>query len=163
MHWYAIHTKPHQERIAGQNLKKLGIETFCPQLKLNKVIRRKRQAVIRPLFPGYFFAHFNLDRHYRTVSYTQGVQKLVCFGPNPAVVDEEIIESIKSKLHEGYVMMQPSSFSPGQTVRIHEGPLQGLEAIFEQELSDHRRMVLLLRALSYQARVVVDLEQVMAG
>ncbi len=85
---------------------------------------------------------------------------MVTFGAVPATVDEEMIDSIKSRLQEGYVTVQPSSFTAGQTVRIRGGPLQGLEAIFEREMGDQRRVVLLLRTLSYQARVVMDLEQV---
>jgi len=53
-----------------------------------------------------------------------------------------------------------STFRPGQVVRIQEGPLHGLEAIFEREMPGYQRAVLLLRALSYQARVVVDMAHI---
>ncbi len=160
MYWYVVQTKPNQENLAQGNLQRFGVEIFNPQLRQNRVIRGRRQTVICPLFPGYLFARFNMDTHYRAVNYAQGVRKLVAFGPVPVTVDEEIIESIKSRCHDGCVTVTPSSFTPGQVVRIQEGPLRGLEAIFEQEMSDHQRAVLLLRALSYQARVVVALEHV---
>ena len=163
MNWYAINTKTHREDVAELNLQRLGVETFCPQLKQDKVIRRRRQTVIRPLFPGYLFARFNLAIHYRAVNYAQGVRKIVTFGSAPEAVDEVIIESIKSRARDGFVTVQPSSFTPGQVVRIQEGPLQGLEAVFEMEMSDHQRVVILLRTLSYQARVVVPLEQVVGA
>ena len=163
MNWYAINTKTHREDVAELNLQRLGVETFCPQLKQDKVIRRRRQTVIRPLFPGYLFARFNLATHYRAVNYAQGVRKIVTFGSTPEAVDEVIIESIKSRARDGFVTVQPSSFTPGQVVRIQEGPLQGLEAVFEMEMSDHQRVVILLRTLSYQARVVVPLEQVVGA
>jgi len=158
MNWYAVNTKPHQEDLAELTLQRLGVETFCPQLKQNKVIGQRRLTVTGSLFPGYLFARFNLDTHYRAVNYAQGVRKVVTFGPDPAIVDAEMIESIKSKLQDGYVTVQRSLFTPGQTVRIQEGPLRGLEAIFVQEMSDHQRVMLMLQTLSYQARVVVDLE-----
>src|SRR3972149_8465934 len=160
MHWYAVNTKPRQENIAQWNLKRLGVEAFCPQLKQNKVIRRKRQVVVGPLFPGYLFVRFNVDTHYRAVNYAQGVRKLVAFGPVPVVVEDEIIESIKSRLDDGCMTVPVSSLTPGQIVRIHEGPFEGFEAVFEREMSDHQRVVLLLRTLSYQARVVVDREHI---
>jgi len=53
-----------------------------------------------------------------------------------------------------------SSFTPGQKVRIQDGPLQGLEAIFEREMSDRQRVVLLLQSVAYQARVVVHVDQI---
>ena len=30
MSWYAIYTKPHQERLASSNLRSVGVETFLP-------------------------------------------------------------------------------------------------------------------------------------
>jgi transcriptional antiterminator RfaH len=159
MNWYAVNTKPHQEYLAELALQRLGVETFCPQLRQTKMIRQRLQTVTGPLFPGYLFVRFDLDVHYRAVNYARGVRAVVRFGPDPAVVDSEMIESIKSRLLDGYVIVQPL-FSPGQAVRIQEGPLRGLEAIFVQEMSDHQRAVLLLQTLSYQARVVADLEQI---
>ena len=158
MNWYAVNTKPRQENIAQLNLEKLGVEAFCPQLKQNKVIRRKRQMVVGPLFPGYLFVRCDVRTHYRAVSYARGVQKMVAFGSIPETVDEEMIESIKSRFEDGYVIIQPPSFLPGQTVRVQQGPLEGLEAVFEREMPAQQRVVLLMNALSYQARVVVDRE-----
>ena len=160
MEWYVASTKPREDNIARCNLERLGVETFCPQLKQNKIIRRKRQTVVGPLFPGYLFVRFNFDTHYRAVSYAQGVRGLVTFGAVPARVEMETIDSIKSRLEDGCLTIQPPVFLPGQTVRIQEGPLQGLEAIFEREVSGRERAVLLLNALSYQAHVVVDIENV---
>ena len=160
MNWYAVSTKPGQEDLATQNLIRVNMETFCPKIKQNKVIRRKRQVVIHPLFPGYFFARFNIETDFRTVNYAHGVRRVVKFGSVPAKVDEETIQSIQSRLQDGYVTIQPSTFTPGQTVRILEGPLKGLEAVFEREMTDQQRVVLLLQSLSFQARVVLDLEYV---
>jgi transcriptional antiterminator RfaH len=160
MEWYVVNTQPRREDFAEQNLKRLGIETFSPRIRQEKVIRRDRRTVIAPLFPGYIFARFNLDTHYRAVSYAHGVQKLVAFGDAPTTVDEEIIDSIKSRISEGYIHLDLPLFKPGQLVRIDTGPLQGLEAVFEKEMNDHQRSMLFLGALSYQARVVVNLEQV---
>lgn len=163
MQWYAVNTKPHQEHLAELNLTRIGVETFFPQFTQSKLVRRKRQTVINPLFPGYMFARFELETHYRAVTYSHGVRKVVDFGRAPAVVDDEIIRAIQSTIHDGFVALPHPSFTPGQVVRIKEGPLRGLEAIFEREMGDHERVVLLLRALSYQARVIMDLEQLVSA
>lgn len=160
MLWYAVTTKPHQEKQAGLNLESLGVETFCPQIKRKKVIRRRLQTVIDPLFPGYIFARFDIERSYRTVSYARGVRSIVAFGPMPAPVDEEIIAAINARLHNGCLTVPATSYTPGQSVRIQEGPLQGLEAIFEREMTGQQRVVLLLRVLAPQWRVVLPIEQV---
>jgi len=160
MHWYAVSTKPHQEHIVEANLEKVGIETFCPRLRESRIIRRSRQITINPLFPGYVFAKFCVVRQFRTVVYARGVRNVVAFGSTPAKVDQGIIENIQAKLRDGHVVIRPQMFKTGQVVRIQEGPLCGLEAVFEREMSGQQRAMLLLRTLAYQARVVVDLQSI---
>jgi transcriptional antiterminator RfaH len=112
------------------------------------------------LFPGYLFARFHADTQYRAVNFAGGVRRVVAWGAEPSVVDKEIIDSIRSRMQDGYVIISPAPFTPGQTVRILEGPLQGLEAVFERDLSDKQRVIVLMQALSYKARVVIDREHV---
>ncbi|TLY44372.1 MAG: hypothetical protein E6K58_03070 [Nitrospirae bacterium] len=160
MHWYVINTKPHREKEAELQLKRLSVETFLPLLRRSKIIRRMRKTVTGPLFPGYLFARFDLNEHHRAVSYARGVRKIVEFGSTPARVDEELIQGMKTRLCNGYVSLAPRLLAPGQVVKIQDGPLSGFEAVFEREMPDHQRVVLLLRTLAYQARVVVPSEQV---
>jgi len=160
MYWYAVSTKPHHERRAELNLQQLGVETFNPQLKESKVIRRVRRVVTVPLFPGYLFAKLDLDNQFRAVSYAKGVRRIVAFGSTPAKVDEELIKDIKDRLINGEAIAPHRVLKAGQTVRIQDGPLGGLHAVFERELTGQQRAILLLRTLAYQARIVVPLEQV---
>lgn len=158
--WYTISTKPHQEAVAEANIRRLGVETFCPQVKQQKLIRRKYETCVAPLFPGYMFARLDLDHHYRFILFARGTKKIVCFGEEPAVVEDSLIEGIRSRLLDGRMLDLGREFNCGQVVRIDEGPLHGLEAVFEREVTGAQRAVLLLKALSYQARVVVDLKAI---
>lgn len=160
MHWYVIGTKSHHERIAQIALEQFGVEIFSPRIKEHRVVRRVRREVINPLFPGYVFARFELETQYRAVIHARGVRKVVSFGENPAIVDDAMIDSIRRKLSNGCLVLPCSEFRMGQVVRIHEGPLRGLEGIFQKELTGSQRAILLLHALSYQARVEVDLDQI---
>ncbi len=160
MHWYAVRTKPNQERQAELSVQRLGVETFYPQMKQRRVIRRREQMIIGSLFPGYLFARLNMAVHYRAAKYARGVLDLVAFGSIPAIVDDEIIEGMRARLRDGCLTLPAPALTPGEVVRIQAGPLQGLEAVFEREMSDHQRIVLLLRTLTYQARVVLPFEQV---
>ena len=83
-----------------------------------------------------FRAVYSLKTHYRAVNYAQGVLRLVSFGATPAIVDGNIIESIRSRIEDGFVNLQSSS-NAGQRVRILEGPFQGLEVVFYKGLSDY--------------------------
>ncbi len=159
-HWYAINSKPHHELLAESSLKVLGVETLCPLLRETKVVRGKFRESTSPLFSGYLFARFDLDQLYRGVLYARGVKKIVVFGVEPAVVDDEMIEGIRSRLKDDCVVRSGPSFHPGQSVRIQQGPLHGLEAVFDREMKGEQRAVLLLKALFYQARLVVDLQDI---
>lgn len=162
MQWYAVNAKPRQERLVELSLARLGIETFCPRFRRTKLIRRRWSSVTGPLFPGYLFAQFDLDACYRAVNFAQGVRKLVNFGRKPVVVSEEIIRSIRDRMEDGCMKLERPPLKPGQSVRIQGGPFRGLEAIFEHAMSDEQRVVLLLRTLAFQARVVVSLDDVIA-
>src|SRR5688572_10077367 len=114
MNWYAVNTKAHQEHQAEANLLRLGLETFCPQLKQSRVVRRVRKTVIIPLFQGYLFAKFHIGTHFRGVTYARGVRKIVAFGSTPATVDEELIQAIRNRLLDGYVAVPDQVLKPGQ-------------------------------------------------
>jgi transcriptional antiterminator RfaH len=161
MNWYLVNTKTHSEKMAEMNLQRLGVEVFCPLLQQEKIIRRKRQTVVSPLFPGYLFAKFDPAHQYRAVHYATGISKVVMFGATPAKVEEELIDAMKANMFNGFVRIAVQApFKPGQKVRIQDGPFRGLEAVFECEMSDRQRVAILLQAVAYQARVVVRTEQV---
>ena len=160
MHWYAVSTKPHREKQAELHIMQCGIECFLPLLKESKIIRRTRKTVIEPLFPGYLFVRFELERHYRAVSYATGVRKIVEFGSGPVKLDETMIDGIKERLNNGYVTLMPVRPMHGQVVRIKGGPLAGLEAVFVRQMTDRNRALLLLTTLGFHARLTLSLDQV---
>ncbi|MDT7041581.1 transcription termination/antitermination NusG family protein [Candidatus Nitronereus thalassa] len=156
MDWYLIRSKIRQEFLAEANLHRWDIESFCPQIKQTKARRGKKQTVIAPLFPGYLFSKFDLGRDYRKVTYAHGVADVVMFGSTPAKVDDSIIQGIRSRMEDGFVSLDSYSFSPGETVQIQEGPFKGLLAVFERELTGTQRVALLLKSVSYNARLIVE-------
>lgn len=163
-HWYVVSTKPNHENQAEQNIARLGIECFLPLLQEQKIVRRKARTIVTPLFSGYLFVRINLLEHYRKLIYTRGVKRMVEFGSGPVAVDASTIDAIRSTMADSkvYVLEKPNDrkLSHGELVKIKEGPLAGLEAIFMHEMSGRQRAVVLLHALALQARAVVDLDQV---
>lgn len=163
MFWYVLHIKPRREKIAILNLQRLGVEAFSPFIKNSKATYRGRETAPQPFFPGYIFCKFDLRLQYRMVNYSSGVVRVVRFGSTLAYVEEEIIESIKERTENGLVKLNPSSITMGQVVRIQEGPLKGFEAVFESYLKDSDRVAVLLRNVSYQTRVIMDVGNIDAG
>ena len=74
LRWYVIKAQAKRERIAAKNIHaRYGLEVFCPQIKYEKSTLRGKVLWTEALFPGYFFARFDLAMYYRQVCYAQGV------------------------------------------------------------------------------------------
>ena len=155
--WYLVKTKPQNEHRVETRLTGAGYETLFP--RIHKRNRRTKAIETRPLFPTYLFVRFPYEQ-LKTIRYTHGVARVVTFGPEPQEVGEEIIEAVRGRMdEEGIVTLlrPPVEWKPGQRIRIGEGPFEGLEAIFLEEIPDRDRVVLLLDAVSsYKVTVPKD-------
>jgi transcriptional antiterminator RfaH len=160
MNWYAIHTKPRQEGLAQVSLQREAVETFFPKLRRRRTIRRVRRWVTGPLFPCYIFARFDAEKSRRLVRYANGVTNIVSFGNKPAVVDEAIVSAILEHAREDVVTVKPPTLKAGDMVEIQDGPLRGLHGIFEREMGDSERVVVLLETIASAARVQLARDQV---
>jgi transcriptional antiterminator RfaH len=158
--WYAVMTKPRKEQTSVSFLEQVGIETYYPEI--NECLSVKGRHCVRRigLFPGYFFARFDYDRQYRTVSYCRGVRKIVTFGRTPAEVEPDLLDDIRRGLSRQDIIPIIPRPRHGEVVRISHGPLAGVEGIFDSCLSGKERVVVLLQALSYQTRAIVKLSDI---
>jgi len=160
--WYALYTKPRQEQRLAEELRARGIETFLP---LYTERRRGEVPRARPLFPCYLFGRADLE--VVGVSFFRwlpGVRALVSFGGVPARVPEEAIALVRKRLLEVEVCggFRPARFRPGERVRVREGPLAGLEAVFEGPLEPSERVRILIRFLGECNRAEVPVEMLEA-
>ena len=156
--WYLVKTKALNEMRVHTRLTGAGYEVLFPKIE-KKSNRHRGQFEKRPLFPTYLFVRFHGDE-LKTIKYTHGVARVICFGPEPHEVGEEIIAAVRARMdEEGIVKLEPKMvvLSPGQRVKIGEGPFAGFDAIFVEELPDRERVVLLLNAVSsYRLTVEKD-------
>jgi transcriptional antiterminator RfaH len=156
--WYVIKTQPKQEVRAECNLRVLGINTFLPRISERQTIHFTGLPayVIRPLFPRYLFAQFEISSMLRRVCFTRGVHSVVNFGNGPASVDDEIIEMIQSRVNEDGLVKLDNDLNEGDQVMIHNGPLRDLVGVFQYDIKGTDRVAILLSAISYQGRVVIE-------
>src|SRR5436190_23940175 len=94
--WYAIQTEPQEELRATDNLNAWSVETFAPawRKRRSSLSRPSTSSLLKPLFPGYIFARFDVLNSLRRINYTRGVLRVVSFGGGPVPIQEEIIETI---------------------------------------------------------------------
>jgi transcription antitermination factor NusG len=156
MQWFAIQARVNAEPVAEANLRALPIETFLPLVRrrVHHATRAPR-TVLRPLFPRYLFAQFCVAVSLRAVRYTRGVLRVVGSGAEPWPVDDAIIADIRERIGpEGYVQLEERPFRAGDRVSVTAGPLAGWSGVFDSDLRDSERVVILIDTLR-QGRVVV--------
>jgi transcriptional antiterminator RfaH len=155
--WYAIHTHPCREAVAAMNIERLGLEVFLPKMKKTKSVWGVAQMVVKPLFSGYLFARFSPANYLHLIQYARGVRRVVGNGERPLPVDDEIIMAVRSGMDEdGYLRITPRPLQRGDRVVVQDGPLQGLIGTLDQEMDDRQRVIILLEAIEYQARILIE-------
>jgi len=126
-HWHAVHTRSRHEKILAGLFAQMGVEHFLPLRRVLSQWADRKKWVQKPMFPGYLFVHIATE-DFPTVSRARGAVRLLGPAPdNPSVVPDADVENIR-RLIGGVVPVEPCPYNihPGQSVRITDGPLQGV-------------------------------------
>jgi transcriptional antiterminator RfaH len=128
--WFAIATKPRQEKVAEVNLKRQGYHAVLPLIEARKRRQNKWTTVTEPLFSGYLFVRLELGKdNLAPIRSTLGCRDLVRIGSRLVPVPEDVIEpllSLSSSPKTGKVL-----FSEGDVVSFAQGAFAGLQGIFK--------------------------------
>ena len=156
--WYVVHTHSRQEDRVDNNLKAWGVETFNPKIResLCRPYAQTLSFVIKPLFPGYLFARFDMEKMLHNIRYTRGVHSLVSTGMVPTPLEDTLVSFMQSRLDENGFIQLVEDLRPGDVVSIHHGPLQSFEGVFVRRMKGSDRVMILLQSVNYQAHVIVD-------
>jgi transcriptional antiterminator RfaH len=156
--WYVVHTHLRQEERANENLRSWGVETLHAKLRTRRYneFTGAPTFITQPLFPRYIFAKFNAREQLPKIRFTRGVHNVVCFGESPPSVDQDIIDLIRARIDENGFVRANDELKPGDKVVISAGPLRNLIGIFERKIKGSDRISILLTAIEYQGRLVVN-------
>lgn len=124
--WYALNAKTCCEAIASASLERHGVVVFLSMLREGSDSRKISSSDIALVSKVSLCESSQL----RSVTYAGGVKKIVTFWSGPSMVDESIMDAMWSQFTEGVIELSEDRFSPGQIVRIQDGALCGLEAVF---------------------------------
>ncbi len=152
--WYAVHTHPHAEAKALDNLLRQGYRAYLPRYRAYVSHARRRRLALRPLFPRYLFA--GLDRaemRWRPILSTFGVSGVVRAGDRPAPVPGDIVAAIRERERQGAFDRLDSrpALRPGELVRVTAGAFEDMVGRLV-ELHDRDRVVVLLELLGRAVR-----------
>ena len=159
-YWYLATAKPRQEARAVENLNNQKIKAFCPTVKIEKLLRGKKQIVTEALFTGYLFINLSpQDALWHKVRSTRGIRDWVRFAGEVAKIPDNLVTSLIQANVEPEQQLVISHFNKGQAVRILSGPFAGLKAIYDKEDGEMRSMIL-VNFLGQTNRLQVPNEQI---
>jgi transcriptional antiterminator RfaH len=160
LRWYAIQTKANKEKEVEKRLSDLRIQVFLPWMRTRRRIGSRFHWVLAPLFPGYLFCRLDLIESGKAARYAPGVRDFLKFGNHIAEVGGEIVTSLRERCPDGVAQIDLVSAKPGDAVKINEGPVSGLEAVFEKKMKGSERVAVLLDILGRQTRLVLPSETI---
>jgi len=157
MTWYALQHKPGQGNRAVQHLQNQHVTCFYPKIAVEKIKGGKRLKKLEPLFPGYLFVNVEQDDPvWSKLRSTLGVIKVVSFANRPAPIPNEVIDHLKLSLDS---VAELGGIKVGQALTLHEGPFEGLNAIFEAYDGEERAIVL-IEFMQTRQRIAVPLSAI---
>ena len=159
MAWFVVRVKPQMEERALWHLLNQNFEAYLPRYRKRIRHARKTKTVLRPLFPGYLFVNMDTARQrWRSVNGTVGVIALVQFGDMPASVPADLVNAIRQhEDQDGAIRIEPQGLQKGDRVRVREGAFADYTALLD-EISDDKRVVLLLDFMGREVRVKASME-----
>ncbi len=158
--WYVIHTKPGNEGRVDANLSNQEIEVFLPLLETFQHVNGKMIQKIKPLFPNYLFTRLDINVHYYKVKWTRGVNKILGVGSEPAPVSEKVIHTIKERIGENNLVRLDDGLEEGNLVQFKSGPFKDLMGVFDKNMSDGKRVRVLLGLIGVDVPVQVSRYQI---
>ena len=144
MEWYAIYTKPRNEKKVAENLAAIGIESYCPIVTTLKQWSDRKKMVETPLIPSYVFVKI-AEANRKDVFQINGVVQYVFWLGKPAIIKPSEIEALKTQLAAPVVKVDIETWTPNTEVQIKEGPFKNQMA--EVDKISANKVTLIIKSL----------------
>ncbi len=122
MPWWVAHVRSRQEKALARHLVALGVPFYLPHFE--KRIRRAGRLFVShlPLFPGYIFCRGTGEERLTALRTRLVCQILAVSGQRDLTAE---LAQLRSLQESGASLAPHPVFSPGDSVRVSQGPFQG--------------------------------------
>lgn len=144
MEWFALYTKPRNEKRVAENLVALGIEAYCPLVTTIKQWSDRKKKVESPLIPSYVFVKIE-ESNRKDVFQVAGVVQYVFWLGKPAIIKPQEIEVLKTQLAMPVVKVDIETWTPNSQIQINEGLFKNQIAVVDK-VSTHK-VTLIIKSL----------------
>jgi transcription antitermination factor NusG len=119
-------------------LRSKGFDVCLPLYRPRRISTRGAKEFA--LFPGYVFCCFD-STSLLPVQTVPGVAGIVCCGRTPEPVDQVEMRAVQQLTASGVISEPYPYLQAGQSVRISEGPLEGVEGLLLRERGADRLVI----------------------
>ena len=152
--WIVVRSKPRSEKVAHNELVKKNIESYLPLLKERRKWSDRKKWVEFPLFSSYLFARIDIKDSIFVLQ-TQGVNTIVKFGKQIAIVQNSVIEAIRLAMEGGYKLEPVEYFVEGNRVEVVAGPMNGVKGIVAK-LKGQNRLIIKIDAIQQALSIQIE-------
>ena len=150
--WYAVYTKPRNEKKVVKELSIKGITNYCPLIKTLRQWSDRKKMVEEPLFRSYIFVNVSETEYYDAIN-TLGVVKYVTFGGKAVSIPENQIDIIKRTLNQNIDFeVSTKRFKKGEKIEVLHGSLAGLKGEI-QTVSGKKTLLIRIDNIGYSLLV----------
>ena len=152
--WIVVRSKPRSEKVAHNELVKKNIEAYLPLLKERRKWSDRKKWVEFPLFSSYLFARIDIKDSIFVLQ-TQGVNTIVKFGKQIAIVQNSVIKAIRLAMEGGYQLEPVEYFLEGNRVEVVAGPMKGIKGIVAK-LRGQNRLIIKIDAIQQALSIQIE-------
>ena len=152
--WIVVRSKPRSEKVAHNELVKKNIEAYLPLLKERRKWSDRKKWVEFPLFSSYLFARIDIKDSIFVLQ-ARGVNTIVKFGKQIAIVQNSVIEAIRLAMEGGYELEPVEYFVEGNIVEVVAGPMKGVKGIVAK-LKGQNRLIIKIDAIQQALSIQIE-------
>jgi len=152
--WYALQVRTRWENSATTLLSGKGYRTFLPTVKAKERRSTRSKEIAAPLFAGYVFCQFDVANRL-PILVTPGVIAVVGRGRVPIPVEDSELAALQTMVASGFEPEPWPYLEVGQSIRIEDGALAGLQGILVS-FKGSRRIVVSISLLKRSVALEID-------
>jgi transcriptional antiterminator NusG len=170
LQWYAIQVYSGSEQAVKRGIELLAVEhgiedkvdsIIVPTEEVIEVKNGEKRITERSLYPGYVFAHVDLDTAlWHKIQRLPKVSRFIGEGKTATPLSEADIKVILDKMENKSAPKPKVDFDNGEMVRIISGPFTNFTGMVEEYDLDHGKLKLNVSIFGRNTPVEIDYTQV---
>jgi transcription antitermination factor NusG len=159
--WFALQTKPRNEKKVSYVLRQKGYECLAPTYRQKRKWSDRTVEIDLPLFPMYVFCRLGPSVLGRAIS-TSGVVKIVGFNGKPAEISVEEIDALQLLMQSNLLREPWKYLSHGTQVQVETGPLAGVQGIIYADDDNKQRLIISVTLLQRSVAIQLDSDTIIS-